>query len=715
MPPPARRRPCPAAHRAGRLLRRLALAAGLAAAGTGALAQPAAPDEAEPPADCRLLWQIRPLLDTAPRQLELRLRFEAGGRPRSTLRLPAGWDGVVELTEPGQPPRLQPVAGQPQLRSLDHGPGERVQLRWRLTPPPGAEAAGSVRLAGRWFALVGGAALPVPDELDERSPAGACVGLGGLGTGSRWASSHGSGEGAAALLRIAPGPQPLRQRVQQALYAGGDLQLRQRDAHGVPLTAALPRPAAGEPAWPVDADALADAGAQALAAQRRAWGDGGGAPWLLLALPGPAGTVGAAPAHQALLLQAGADTPLPSPGVDAALYGALARARVADRFGPLAYSGRGDAALRAWFSEGLADFLAHRALLRDGRWSADDYARALHRKLDRYLDQPERGLDNATLVQRLTGTDAPAGLAELPAARGEWLALHWHAALRAAGQPGLEAVLQRLQVPAAQARREGPLSAPLATHRLLAALRRVLDEQAMADLGRRIDRGEPFDFGPQALGPCFRGQLQPVPSWRLGFDPASLTRGEVAGVEPGGPAEAAGLRDGMALAGHALQPGDASVPVRLQLREPDGRGRELRYLPAGEPLRPRPRYTPLAQALDQPACQGWLGLGPEALQASAATRAAARDAGQALAPADGRGALARTGGPGQPEGPGAAAPRTGKAGQAGGRAKAGKAAQAGQAAKGPRAKPGNRATGRAAAPAAKRPATAKPRARRAAP
>jgi hypothetical protein len=77
-------------------------------------------------------------------------------------------------------------------------------------------------------------------------------------------------------------------------------------------------------------------------------------------------------------------------------------------------------------------------------------------------------------------------------------------ALRRAGHPGLDAVLRQQLVPAAQARREGPISAPLATHRVVAALRGVLHDQPLRDLQSHIDQGRPFDFGADSLGPCFQ-------------------------------------------------------------------------------------------------------------------------------------------------------------------------------------------------------------------
>jgi len=589
---------------------------------TGAAAAEPAPAAL---ADCALQWQVTPQLDSVPRQLLVEMAFDGGNRQRSTLRLPGGWAEVVDAqADSGPPPRLQPVPDAPTLRSVAHAPGERVRLQWRLRLPAGSAAAGSTQLAARWFALAGLGVLPVPDELDERNPPSACVGFAGLPADSRWASSHGSAQGASALFRLPPSPLPLRWRVQQALFAGGALQVQQQLAGGQPVTVAMPADAP----WRFNADALAQASALAVAAQRRYWADTAPGPALLvLLLPGGnggsstgRGEPGAGAAwHQALALQAGADLAVPGAGFDALIAGALARAWVAERFGPLAHAGRGDEAMRAWFSEGWADFLAHRSLLREGRWTAEDYAATLNRKIERYLESPERAADNARLASGLVRDESGAAVL---AARGEWLALQWHGALRAAGEPGLEAAMSRLLVPAAQARREGPISAPLATHRLVAAMRRVLDDAPMRDLTRQIDQGVPFAFDAGTLGPCFSGQRQAVPTWRLGFDAASLARRVVSGVEPGGPAEAAGLRDGMALAGHALVPGDAAQPVRLQVREADGRLRELSYLPAGEPVRDLPRYQPVPQAMQQPACLGWLGLGPEAARAARVARVA---------------------------------------------------------------------------------------------
>lgn len=595
-----------------------------------ALATPL-PDLADAPPDCGLLWRVTAQLDAEPRQLQVEMAFDAGGRSSTTLRLPGGWADVTEtaagrISPPtaAAGPRLLPVPGAATLRQVLHGPGERVRLQWRLVPATDGTQPSGVRLSAQWLAFSGQGVLPMPVETDERAPPNACIALAGLAPGGRWVSSHGAADTPQAWLRVGAGAAPLAVRVQQTLLAGGALQTHRALADGSPLTVALP----GDP-WHFDAEALHRAAAQAIAAQRRYWGIGpagtngdGALPWLLLLMPADAGQTGGTAWQRALALQAPPDLALPGAGFDLLMTQGLARAWVAERFGPLAHAGRGDEGQRAWFGEGIADYLTHRALLRQGLWTPNDYAAALNRKIATAL---------RTAGPEAAPTTDPLALAAL---QGEWLALRWHAALLAAGRPGLEAHLQRLLVPAAQARREGPISAPLATHRLLAALRPALGDAALADLKRHVEQGEPVDFGPTALGPCFVGRLQAVGRWQLGFDPASLATGVLQGVQPGSTAEAAGLRDGLLLRGHAWAPGDATQAVWLRLQEGSAPPVDVSYLPAGAPLRELPRFDSLPQALQRPDCQAWLG--PAAQAAQAAAPVAPREPGRPAAATGGR-------------------------------------------------------------------------------
>jgi hypothetical protein len=534
---------------------------------------PAAAAQGSPPAGpdssaCALLWQITAApgkTDGAALQLTLGLRFAAGGRSTTALHLPGGWAGHTELpARPGDSPRLQPRPGEPAWQTLAHAPGETVQLQWLLQPAGDATQGGHVQTTPSWFAFSGRGVLPMPDGAGDPGPGPACVALQGLGAAARWASSHGSADGPGALWVLGPSPVPLAQRLQQALYAGGALQWQA--APGV--LAVLPAAST----WVTSPAAVAAAGARVLAAQQRHWPQPAGPeapPWLLLVLPAQAPGAGLASAwHQALALQlppawTGEDTAL-----QALLTQAAAGAWTAERFGPLAHAGRGDAVLRTWFSDGWAGFLAHRSLLREGLWSPDDYATALNARIADYLAEPARALPNAQVA---AGSVQAPQLAVLQAMRGEWLALQWHQALRRAGHPGLDAVLRQQLVPAAQARREGPISTPLATHRLVAALRGVLHDQPLRDLQQHIDQGRPFDFGADSLGPCFQPAV----------------------------------------------PADRTAP---------------------------PAYRPVAGALQQPDCQGWLGLGP--LADAAALPAVRADAPPARAGSRQAARQARAGKPG---------------------------------------------------------------------
>jgi len=585
---------------------------------------------------CALLWQVTPLLAGQagePPQLRVALRFPAGGRSQTALHLPGGWAGMTELPDrPGDSPRLQAVAGEPAWRSLAHAPGETVQLQWRLQPAADATQGGHTQLTPAWFAFSGQGVLPMPEGADAPGTGPACVALQGLGAGSRWASSHGTADGPGALFVLGTSAVPLAQRVQQALYAGGALHWQTAAGVVAVLPANAPWPGAAGLATGLTADSVAQAGARVLAAQLRQWPQAAGRdaapPWLLLVLPAPAAaapdTALASAWHQALALQLPPAWAGGSAGVERELTTALARAWMADRFGPLAHAGRGDAALRAWFSEGWADFLAHRSLLREGLWTADDYAAALNARIAADLAEPARALPTTQVVAQLVagGAQAPP-LAQLQARRGEWLALQWHQALRRAGHPGLDAVLRQQLVAPAQARREGPTSAPLATHRLLAALRTVLHDQPMRDLQLHVDQGQPFSFRPDSLGPCFVA-VAPVepgaaPAYRA--VPAAMQQADCQGWLGLGP------QARLAAGGSRLQ-ADAGAPASACKAPPKGGGK------AG--ARARSRCSALAAAAGAPAKPGATGKAGSQAGAKPANKAGSKAAGKPGARAPGK-------------------------------------------------------------------------------
>lgn len=593
-----------------RRLRRCLSALLLAAAG---LARAAAPN-GEPP--CDLQWQFTPRLDAAPRRLELVMSFDGGPGGASELRLPGPWAGVGDYAAqvrnlraevPGQ--TVDEVPGQPLLRRIGHRPGERVVLRMDITSAQGDADAATPRgprdgyrtlLGQRWFQAFGYALLPMVDRWSDDTRPQMCLDFDGLPADSRWASSFGTADGSGAYWRLQDSPA----RARHAVYLGGALALRERRIEGRPIVVATPP---GPPPWRFDLDALADTAAGLIAEQRRFWNDVDFPFQLVVLQPNhhARGVYGGTAVHQALVMHAPDDLRLDSDGFLHLFVHEQLHAWLPDRFGPLQHAGRHDEALRYWFSEGFTDFYTHRLLLLSGRWSLDDYAAALNRKIDAWRRSPAQSQANAQVGE---GFFSDPALGQLPYQRGEFLALRWHGALRAAGHPGLDGALRPLLLKREQAQRSGPLSSPLAPQRLLAALRATLGEQPLRDLNRLIERGEPFEFDARSLGPCFGFSRRQEPVWALGFDEASLKSRIVVGVAPDGPAHAAGLRDGMALRGYSIYRGQLDQDVLLQVVGDDGRLRELRYRPISGQTQEVLRYTPLPGALQQPACRGWMGL-----------------------------------------------------------------------------------------------------------
>lgn len=592
-------------------LRRLALLSLIGAMLIGAA-------HAAEPAGCEIHWQITPHLDATPRHLAVTMRFDGGARARSELHLPDAWAGVEDygaqlsaLRADNPEHRIEPVAGKPALRTIRHAPGDRVVLHFTVgssAPDPDSTQqthldAYRALLAKDWFQFFGHGVLPTLGERDGTSRSAMCVSIDGLADGSVIATSHGLVRGAEALFRFSGGPDLAR----DAVYLGGRLQLRERTVEGRPLAVVLP----SSVPWSFGADALADAVAQLVGTQRRFWRDSD-FPFLLVALHAnhlPSGSNGGTAVHQAFAMHGSDDLRVPGATFEHLVGHEHLHTWIPMRFGAMTYEGREDEALRYWFSEGFTDHYTHRLLVHAGLWSLADYAKALNDKIERYRASPARNASNARV-----GVDffRDRAVGELPYQRGELLALRWHGLLRAKGHPGLDAVMRSLMLARDKARPEVPLSQPLVTHRLIAALRPVLGEIPLADINRVVEAGGDIEFDHDSLGPCFTLSRLTRPRFDLGFAPGSFKAGVLSGVVPDGPAHAAGLRDGMKLAGYSAYQGDITRDVVLQVTGDDGKPREVRYRPLSTALHEVLAYEPITGGLDNPVCKAWMGLGPDA-------------------------------------------------------------------------------------------------------
>lgn len=433
---------------------------------TGALLSALAPltAAAAAPPGCDIHWRLAPQWNEAAPRLRVELSFDADARSRSELVLPGPVDPaslqagdstqIVDATRP-----LPAGLGV----SLAQRSGERAVLRYEL------RAAGdgpSYRLGTQHLYFAGRALLALPAALAERPSLQMCLQVDGLSPAHLLASSLHASTGDDGLLRWQGSPALAREIV----VAAGALQRQERQAEGQQLQVLLPADA------DVPASALADAVEKTVAAQRRFWGVGEAGRMLVMLQPEDRGALSAAAAlHGALLLRAQRTLLTPDPAFEMLLGHGWLRGWFRERFGPTAYASRPDDPAGAWFVEGFSLFYALRLHAAQADGSVDGLARGL------------------TLLAQQPAAERGA----LP-----WLAAHWHSALQARGRPGLDAVLQRLIVPAPQAWPTGPTSQPLAMHRLQAALRPQLGETISADVQRYGFGASPPDAA--TLGPCFR-------------------------------------------------------------------------------------------------------------------------------------------------------------------------------------------------------------------
>lgn len=155
-------------------------------------------------------------------------------------------------------------------------------------------------------------------------------------------------------------------------------------------------------------------------------------------------------------------------------------------------------ALSFWFSEGLTDLLAARALLRAGLWTLEDYVRWQNQTLRRYATSPARRVRNAD-IQSGFWTDR-GGVGRLPYDRGNLLGELIDVRLRAASGSTLIEALRMVRRRADRAGRNGhPVTAP----RLFQA---VLRDQGGGDVAalvaRHIESGEPILLPSETFAPC---------------------------------------------------------------------------------------------------------------------------------------------------------------------------------------------------------------------
>jgi predicted metalloprotease with PDZ domain len=557
-------------------------------------------------AACDLSYRLTPHLTGPSRYIDVELTWRAGDSRTTELTLTPDWGGVRDLAKSIRDFRARSThqwvldRADPTRKTVTHLPKERITVRYRVdaaladpdNSPISRRDVYTVLLGPDWFHFVGYAVFAMPEEFGGATRPRMCVSL-DRGTNDGWIiTSFGARQAPSITFTLRDSPERLR----HAVYFGGSFDVRRRDVHGRAVLVAR------RGTWGFDMDGYADTVTRLVTVHREFWKDFNFPPFTVELLPmnQRVGNFGGTGLANAFVVYAPDDFTIPGEQLDFLFGHEHLHTWLPHRFGAMGE----DEALRYWFSEGFTDFYARRLLVQSGDWTIDRYADALNRKIRQYLMSDARAFDNERVKADFFSDSTVGALAYQ---RGEFLALRWHAKLSERRIDGLDGVMRSLLLPRNVDEYAKPAPA-FATARLLDKLDSVDFATARDDVERFIERGEIFTFDAATLGPCFEMRTVETTAFQLGFDRRQSVKAAVlVGVEPDGPAYAAGLRDGQPIAGFHMYEGDVTKDVFVQLRDGEAKGSEVHYLPASRERRTIPVYTPKGDAAGDPACRAWFG------------------------------------------------------------------------------------------------------------
>jgi len=147
---------------------------------------------------------------------------------------------------------------------------------------------------------------------------------------------------------------------------------------------------------------------------------------------------------------------------------------------------------------------------------------------------------------------------------------------------------------------------PLTQTRILETAGRYLSGASRAALARAVEPGSNISATEDALAPCGYGSIDEIATFQLGFDlAASKAVGSITGVEPGGPAFQAGLRNGQTLAGRLSVYNNQPEEIAIVTIDTGDGPRAIEYYPRGAPVRLMQYHlNQEAYAANPASCQG---------------------------------------------------------------------------------------------------------------
>lgn len=207
-----------------------------------------------------------------------------------------------------------------------------------------------------------------------------------------------------------------------------------------------------------------------------------------------------------------------------------------------------------WFKEGFTTYYAGLLLERAGATG-----------LPAYLDDVNQDL------RQYSTSDSPY-------VRGRIIALWADAQIRqdSKGKRSLDDVMFAM---------ERASSAPLTEHRVIRTMDRYLSRRNRGVLSSILKHGAVPEPVGDLFGPCVRMSMEEFPTFDLGFDfTASRAVQRIVGVRDGGPAFAAGLRNGQKMTQWSVDNGHPEKLARFTVNSGSDR-QSIQYYPSGPKVR----------------------------------------------------------------------------------------------------------------------------------